>query len=65
MEVLFEKRRNGGLLKLRKVALYFQKDFSEEQISSDESGLQCEMEGMHLGIRVTRHPVEYFAWVNE
>jgi hypothetical protein len=61
MEVLFERRRNGELQKLKNVALYFQKDFSVEQIFNDESGIQCEMEGMHLGIRVTRHPVIFFA----
>ena len=61
MEMLFERRRDGGLQKLQKVALYFQKDFSEDQILNDESGFQCEMEGMHLGIRVTRHPVQPFA----
>lgn len=43
------------------MALYFQKDFSEEQILNDESGIQCEMEGMHLGIRVTSHRVKLFA----
>ncbi|KAE9372522.1 hypothetical protein N431DRAFT_439618 [Stipitochalara longipes BDJ] len=61
MEVLFERRRNGELQKLKKVILHFYKDFFVEQILNDENGIQCEMEGMHLGIRVTRLPVEFFA----
>ncbi|PMD39353.1 hypothetical protein L207DRAFT_513812 [Hyaloscypha variabilis F] len=65
MEVLFERRRNGGLQRLQKVALYFQKDFSEERILNDESGIQCEMEGMYLGIRVTRLRVKLFAQIDD
>jgi hypothetical protein len=65
MEVLFERRRNGGLQRLQKVALYFQKDFSGERILNDESGIQCEMEGMHLGIRVTRLRVKLFAQADD
>jgi hypothetical protein len=40
---------------------HLQKDFSEEQLLNDESGIQCEMEGVHLGIRVTRHRVKLVA----
>jgi hypothetical protein len=40
---------------------HLQKDFSEEHVLNDESGIQCEMEGVHLGIRVTRHRVKLVA----
>jgi hypothetical protein len=60
IEILFERRRQGGLRKLEKVALYFQKNFSKEQISMSRDGLQYEMEGEHLGIRVSNHTAEFF-----
>jgi hypothetical protein len=60
MEVLFERRRQGGVKVLNKVELYFQKDFSEEQILTDEEGIHCELEGSYVGIQVTRHTVEWF-----
>ena len=43
---------------------HLQKDFSEEHVLNDESGIQCEMEGIHLEIRVTRLRVKLFAQVD-
>jgi hypothetical protein len=60
IEVLFERRRQGGLKRLNRVSLYFQKDFSEEQLLTDGEGIHCALEGSHLGIQVTRHTVEWF-----
>jgi hypothetical protein len=36
---VFERRQQGGLGKLKTVALHFQKDFTPEQITIDEEGL--------------------------
>jgi len=45
----FERRRQGRLEKLKKMALFFQMDFTLEEISTDEEGVRCESEGKTLG----------------
>jgi hypothetical protein len=54
MNGLLERRRQGGLEKLKNVTLYFQKDLAMKQILADEGGIRCEFEGRKLGILVTR-----------
>lgn len=60
MEVLFDRRRAGGLKRLKKVELYFQGFLTEEQVVMDSQGLQCEMESEELGIVVVRRGVRWF-----
>jgi hypothetical protein len=62
MDVLFERRRQGGLGKLKTVTLHFQKDFTLEQIATNEEGLRCKSEGKKLGNLLMRHRVE---WLND
>lgn len=58
MDELFERRRYGGLYKLKKVVLYFQREFTLEQIRLDGNGIRCETKEHELGIQVTKLPVE-------
>jgi hypothetical protein len=57
---LFERRRQGGLEKLKKVTLYFQKVLAMKQTLADEDGVRCESEGRKLGILVTSLQAKLF-----
>jgi hypothetical protein len=59
IDALFERKREGGLKQLKRIDLFFQKDFSDEEVFGSEEGNQCELKGNEMGIRVTRHLVEF------
>jgi hypothetical protein len=57
IDALFEQ--GGGLKQLKRIELFFQKDLSDEEVFGSEEGNECELKGNGLGIRVTRHLVEF------
>ena len=59
IHALFERKREGGLKQLKRIDLFFQKDFSEEEVFGSKEGNECELEGNGMGIRVTRHLVQF------
>jgi hypothetical protein len=60
MDLLFERKRLGGLGKLKNVTLFFQKDLDWDEDEMGEEGERCEAEGKKLGIEVTREGAELF-----
>jgi hypothetical protein len=59
IDALFERKREGGLKQLKLIDLFFQKDFSDEEVFGSEEGNQCELKGNEMEIQVTRHLVEF------
>jgi len=59
IDALFERKRQGRLKGLKSIDLFFQKDFSDEEVFGSQEGKECELKGRGLGIRVTRHLVEF------
>ena len=60
MEVLLEKRREGGLGRLKKIALIFNREYEAdglEEYEMGELGKACELDAKVLGIHVTRASV--------
>jgi hypothetical protein len=44
---------------MKSIDLFFQKDFSDEEVFGSPAGNECELNGRGLGIRVRRHMVEF------
>ncbi|PMD13083.1 hypothetical protein NA56DRAFT_652003 [Hyaloscypha hepaticicola] len=59
IDALFERKREGRLKQLKRIDLFFQKDVSDEEVFGSEEGNKCELKGIGMGIRVTRHLVEF------
>jgi hypothetical protein len=61
IEVLLERKRQGGLKSLKKIDLLFQKDFTEQKIRDDPEGLKYELQVIKIEIQITRSRVEFFS----
>jgi hypothetical protein len=59
IDALFERKRQGRLNVLKSIDLFFQKDFSDEEVYGSPAGNECKLKGRGLGIRVTWHLVEF------
>jgi hypothetical protein len=60
IEVLLERKRQGGLKSLKKIDPLFQKDFPEQKFQDDSEGLKYELLGVKIGVQITRSRVEFF-----
>jgi hypothetical protein len=50
IEVLLERKRQGGLKSLKKIDPLFQKDFTEQKIRDDPEGWKYELQVIKIGI---------------
>jgi hypothetical protein len=59
VDALFERKQEGGLKQLKRINLFFQKDFSDEEVFGTEEGNECELKGNVLllgGVEGPRRP---------